>query len=92
MRAQSFAPAFDEAVVVEYEPLEHPPRAQLPRRLQILELGESLLESALDLRHAGVDDLDADAARTTLTVLLKFQTDVEKVAGHLQIPPRPSDN
>ena len=34
----------------------------------------------------------SDAARTTLTVLLKFQTDVEKVAGHLQIPPRPSDN
>jgi len=50
------------------------------------------LDWARTLLHLGITELDADAARTTLTVLLKFQTDVEKVAGHLQIPPRPSDN
>ena len=50
------------------------------------------LDWARTLLHLGITELDADAARTTLTVLLKFQTDVEKVSGHLQIPPRPSDN
>ena len=50
------------------------------------------LDWARTLLHLGITELDADAARTTLTVLLKFQTDVEKVTGHLQIPPRPSDN
>jgi len=50
------------------------------------------LDWARTLLHLGITELDPEAARTTLTVLLKFQTDVEKVAGHLQIPPRPSDN
>jgi len=48
------APALDDAVVVEDEPLEQPARSGLPRRLQILELDESLLDPTLDLRHAGV--------------------------------------
>jgi len=50
------------------------------------------LDWARTLLHLGITELDPDAARTTLSVLLKFQTDVEKVSGHLQIPPRPSDN
>jgi MoxR-like ATPase len=50
------------------------------------------LDWARTMLHLGITELDADAARTTLTVLLKFQTDVEKVAGQLKIPPRPSDN
>jgi MoxR-like ATPase len=50
------------------------------------------LDWARTLLHLGVTTLDEEAARRTLTVLLKFQTDVEKVAGHLKIQPRPSDN
>jgi len=71
--------------------------ARVVRSIRALDLKKApsvseTLDWARTLLHLGITELDADAARTTLTVLLKFQTDVEKVAGHLQIPPRPSDN
>jgi MoxR-like ATPase len=50
------------------------------------------LDWARTLLHLGVTELDEAAARRTLTVLLKFQTDVEKVSGQLKITARPSDN
>jgi MoxR-like ATPase len=50
------------------------------------------LDWARTLVHLGITSLDQQAAERTLTVLLKFQTDVEKVAGHLKVPPKPSDN
>jgi MoxR-like ATPase len=50
------------------------------------------LDWARTLVHLGITSLDQHAAERTLTVLLKFQTDVEKVAGHLKVPPKPSDN
>ncbi|MCA1832230.1 MAG: AAA family ATPase [Actinomycetota bacterium] len=50
------------------------------------------LDWARTLLHLGITTLDEEAARRTLTVLLKFQTDVEKVSSHLKIQPRPSDN
>jgi MoxR-like ATPase len=50
------------------------------------------LDWARTLLHLGVTELDEAAARRTLTVLLKFQTDVEKVAGQLKITGRASDN
>jgi len=50
------------------------------------------LDWARTLLHLGITELNPEIAQSTMTVLLKFQTDVEKVAGHLKIPPRPSDN
>ena len=50
------------------------------------------LDWARTLVHLGITSLDQHAAERTLTVLLKFQTDVEKVARHLKVPPKPSDN
>lgn len=50
------------------------------------------LDWARTLLHLGITELNPDDARATLTVLLKFQTDVEKVATHLKIPPRPEYN
>jgi len=50
------------------------------------------LDWANTLLHLGITSLDSDALRMTMTALLKFQTDVERVSGHLKIPPRPSDN
>jgi MoxR-like ATPase len=50
------------------------------------------LDWARTLLHLGVTELDEGAASRTLTVLLKFQTDVEKVAGSLKVSPKPSNN
>jgi MoxR-like ATPase len=50
------------------------------------------LDWARTLIHLGITELDPEAARLTLGALLKFQSDVEKVAGHLKIPPRPAMN
>jgi len=50
------------------------------------------LDWARTLVHLGITSLDQQVAERTLTVLLKFQTDVEKVAGHLKVPPKPTDN
>ena len=50
------------------------------------------LDWARTLLHLGITELDANTAQATMSVLLKFQTDLEKVAAHLKIPPRPSDN
>jgi len=50
------------------------------------------LDWARTLVHLGITTLDEDTAQRTLTVLLKFQTDVEKVAGHLKLPPKPGNN
>ncbi len=56
-----------------------------PSIAETLDWGRTLL-------HLGITTLDEEAARRTMSVLLKFQTDVEKVAGHLKIVPSPSDN
>lgn len=50
------------------------------------------LDWANTLLHLGISSLDSDALRTTMSALLKFQTDVERVSGHLKIPLRPTDN
>jgi MoxR-like ATPase len=50
------------------------------------------LDWARTIVHLGITSLDEQTAERTLTVLLKFQTDVEKVAGHLKMPPKPTNN
>jgi MoxR-like ATPase len=50
------------------------------------------LDWARTLLHLGMTELDEDTARRTMTVLLKYQSDVEKVSGHLKIAPNPRDN
>ena len=70
---------------------------RLVRSMRAMELKKApsiaeTLDWARTLLHLGVTEMDEDVARRTLTVLLKFQTDVEKVAGHLKITPNPRDN
>ena len=70
---------------------------RLVRSIRAMELKKApsiaeTLDWARTLLHLGVTELDEDTARRTLTVLLKFQTDVEKVTGHLKIAPNPRDN
>lgn len=70
---------------------------RLVRSIRTMELKKSpsvaeTLDWARTLLHLGINELDEDATRRTLTVLLKFQSDVEKVSGNLKITPRPSDN
>jgi MoxR-like ATPase len=70
---------------------------RIVRSIRQLELKKSpsiaeTLDWARTLLHLGITELNPDDARATMTVLLKFQTDVEKVAAHLKIPPRPQDN
>ncbi|MHB8513179.1 MAG: AAA family ATPase [Actinomycetota bacterium] len=70
---------------------------RLVRSIRALELKKApsvaeTLDWARTLLHLGVTELDEDAARRTMTVLLKFQSDVEKVSSHLKIPPKPSEN
>lgn len=70
---------------------------RLVRSIRTMELKKApsvaeTLDWARTLLHLGVQELDETAARTTLTVLLKFQSDVEKVGSQLKIAPRPSDN
>jgi MoxR-like ATPase len=70
---------------------------RLVRSMRTMELKKApsiaeTLDWARTLLHLGVTEMDEDVARRTLSVLLKFQTDVEKVAGHLKIQPNPRDN
>jgi len=70
---------------------------RLVRSIRAMELKKApsiaeTLDWARTLLHLGVTEMDEDTARRTLTVLLKYQSDVEKVAGHLKIAPNPRDN
>ncbi len=70
---------------------------RLVRSIRTMELKKApsiaeTLDWARTLLHLGVTELDEATAQRTLTVLLKFQSDVEKVAGHLKIAPNPRDN
>jgi MoxR-like ATPase len=70
---------------------------RLVRSMRAMELKKApsiaeTLDWARTLLHLGVTELDEEVARRTMTVLLKFQTDVEKVAGHLKIQPDPRNN
>ena len=67
------------------------------RSIRLMELKKApsiaeTLDWARTMLHLGITSLDEEAARRTLTVLLKFQTDVEKVSGSLKMPARPADN
>ncbi len=70
---------------------------RLVRSIRALELKKApsvaeTLDWARTLLHLGITELDEAAARRTLTVLLKFQSDVEKVSSHLKIAPKPTNN
>ena len=70
---------------------------RLVRSIRAMELKKApsiaeTLDWARTLLHLGVTEMDEDTARRTMTVLLKYQSDVEKVAGHLKIAPNPRDN
>jgi MoxR-like ATPase len=70
---------------------------RIVRSIRALELKKApsiseTLDWARTLLHLGLTDLDGDAARETLSVLLKFNADLEKVAAHLKLPPRPELN
>ena len=70
---------------------------RLVRSMRAMELKKApsiaeTLDWARTLLHLGVTEMDEEVARRTMTVLLKFQTDVEKVAGHLKIQPDPRNN
>lgn len=70
---------------------------RLVRSIRALELKKApsiseTLDWARTLLHLGLTDLDAGVARDTLSVLLKFNADLEKVAAHLKLPPRPDLN
>ncbi len=70
---------------------------RLVRSIRAMELKKApsiaeTLDWARTLLHLGMTELDEETARRTLTVLLKFQSDVEKVSGHLKIAPNPRDN
>ena len=70
---------------------------RIVRSIRALELKKApsiseTLDWARTLLHLGLTDLDAGVARETLSVLLKFNADLEKVAAHLKLPPRPEMN
>jgi MoxR-like ATPase len=70
---------------------------RLVRSIRAMELKKApsiaeTLDWARTLLHLGVTEMDEETARRTMTVLLKYQSDVEKVAGHLKIAPNPRDN
>ena len=50
------------------------------------------LDWSRTLLHLGITDLDPASAEATMGALLKFQSDVEKVAAHLKVPPKPGMN
>jgi MoxR-like ATPase len=50
------------------------------------------LDWARTLLHLSLTDLDPAAMRATMSVLLKYQTDIDKVTQHLKIPQRPELN
>ena len=70
---------------------------RIVRSIRALELKKApsiseTLDWARTLLHLGLTDLDVGVARETLSVLLKFNADLEKVAAHLKLPPRPELN
>jgi MoxR-like ATPase len=70
---------------------------RLVRSMRTMELKKApsiaeTLDWARTLLHLGVTEMDEEVARRTLSVLLKFQTDIEKVGGHLKIQPDPRNN
>ena len=70
---------------------------RLVRSMRAMELKKApsiaeTLDWARTLLHLGVTEMDEEVARRTMTVLLKFQSDVEKVAGHLKIQQDPRNN
>jgi MoxR-like ATPase len=70
---------------------------RLVRSIRAMELKKApsiaeTLDWARTLLHLGMTELDEETARRTMTVLLKYQSDVEKVSGHLKIAPNPRDN
>jgi MoxR-like ATPase len=70
---------------------------RLIRSIRAMELKKApsiaeTLDWARTLLHLGVTEMDEETARRTMTVVLKYQSDVEKVAGHLKIQPNPRDN
>jgi hypothetical protein len=70
---------------------------RLVRSIRQLELKKApsiaeTLDWTRTLLHLGITELDGGTAQATMSALLKFQTDFEKVAAHLKIPPRPGEN
>src|SRR5918996_5654924 len=70
---------------------------RLVRSMRTMELKKApsiaeTLDWARTLLHLGITELDEEVARRTMTVLLKYQTDVEKVAGQLKIQQDPRNN
>ncbi|MDX1657408.1 MAG: MoxR family ATPase [Nitriliruptorales bacterium] len=70
---------------------------RIVRSLRQLELKKppsisETLDWARTLLELGFDTIDEDVARGTMNVLLKYQQDVEKAAGHLNLPSRPEMN
>jgi MoxR-like ATPase len=68
---------------------------RLVRSIRELELKKApsiaeTLDWARTLLHLHVTELDEATLQSTLPVLLKFQTDIEKAADHLRIAPRGS--
>ena len=67
------------------------------RSLRNLELKKApsiseTLDWARTLLALGYDTIDAEIASSTLNVVLKYQTDLEKALKHLSVPPDPSLN
>jgi MoxR-like ATPase len=70
---------------------------RIVRSLRQLELKKppsisETLDWARTLLELGFDTIDEDVARSTMTVLLKYQQDVTKASSHLRLPPRPEMN
>jgi MoxR-like ATPase len=70
---------------------------RIVRSLRQLELKKppsisETLDWARTLVELGFEAIDEDVAKSTMTVLLKYQQDVEKATGHLRLPPRPEMN
>jgi len=70
---------------------------RIVRSLRQLELKKPpSISETLDWAHTllelGFDTIDEGVARSTLNVLLKYQSDIEKAQQHLKVPPRPEMN
>ena len=70
---------------------------RIVRSLRQLELRKppsisETIDWARTLLELGFDSVDENVARSTLTVLLKYQQDVERAASHLEVPSRPEMN
>ncbi|HEX9774705.1 MAG TPA: MoxR family ATPase [Actinomycetota bacterium] len=70
---------------------------RLVRSIRQLELKKApsiaeTLDWARTLLHLGITELDPNVARASMSALLKYQTDIEKVAAHLKVPPKPGLN